>query len=209
MKKYEFVTMIQNMGDINSMPNVLNAREVVLTLINGFLYVKPGKNTEEFYKAVRGCLDTVRGRGENMYISNNKHIPFNKCLRTSASLALMHCIKEHFDEEYFDFMLEKVDVKSVCSRKRKLHYNLDNKQTRELSDLLNLCKNIDNTFDLRSSVTSNDSFTQLMTNIIYYTDASTAYSYACMIINLNHTLHVNVFNPGNLEIETVADSLAS
>ena len=201
--------MIQKMGDINSMPDVLNACEVGLTLINGFLYVNPGKNTEEFYKAVRGCLDTVRGRGENMYISNNKHIPFNKCLRTSASLALMHCIKEHFDEEYFDFMLEKVDVKSVCSRKRKLHYNLDIKQTRELFDLLNLCKNIDNTFDLRSSVTSNDSFTQLITNIIYYTDASTAYSYACMIINLNHTLHVNVFNPGNLEIETVADSLAS
>ncbi len=206
MKNYEFVTMIQNIGDINSIPDHINSREVLLTLTNGFLYVKPGENTTKFYREVHECLENSRAAGEIMYVRRGKHIPFNKCVRTTTSLALMNCIKENFDEEYFDSMLDEIDINFVTSTTtKKFRDRLGFKQNQELSELLNTFKSIDSAFN---GVAYNECFARLMAKIICYADTNTAYTYANMLLDLDNALSTNVFNPNNLEI-TIDSCMAS
>ena len=202
MKNTEFVAMIQNIGDINSMPDTINAREIFLTLINGFLYIKPGENTIKFYQEFRRCLAEGRAAGEVMYVRRGKHIPFNKCVRTRTALALMNCIKESFDKEYFASMLDKIDVSVVGSTKKNLSRKLGFKQHQELFELLYSFGSFDRAINLHFGVTSNDEFARLMAKIICYTDVNTAYLYANMLLDLDRALNMNVFNQGNLEVTT-------
>lgn len=209
MKNYEFITMIQNIGDTNTISNTFNSREVFLTLINGFMYVKPGKNTTKFYKDFRRCLEDGRTSGEVMYVRRGKHIPFTKCVRTVTAMAIMNCIKENFDEEYFDSMLDKIDEADVSNRKKPLSHKLDTKQHQDLTELLNFYQSLDKSSHINGGVTANDNFARLMAKIICYTDTHTAYTYANMLVDLDRVLNMDAFNPRNLEVAIDFDRVAS
>lgn len=209
MKNYEFVTMIQNIGDTNTISNTFNSREVFLTLINGFMYVKPGENTTKFYKDFRRCLSDGRAAGEVMYFSRGKHTPFSKCVRTTVATALLDCIKNNFDEVYFDTILDKIDEADISNRNKVLAHRLGLKQRQELSELLTHYKSLDKSSHIRGGVTANDNFARLMTKIICYTDIHTAYTYANMLADLDRALNMDVFNPRNLEVTLNFDRAAS
>ena len=208
MKNHDFVTMIQNIGDINYMPKNMNTREVFLTLINGFLYVKPGEDTSKFYQAFLKCLNDGRESGKVMYMRRGKHIPFNKCVRTMTSMALMNCIKEHFNQEYFNSMVGKIDVSTVSGAKTVSTHKLGFQQHQELSKLLFDFRAYENSMHIYSDVTTNDGFARLMAKILLYTDINTAYLYAHMLIDLNYTLNMDVFKAGNLEVTIGSECLA-
>ena len=200
MKNYKFVTMIQNIGDINTMPDTINTKEVFLTLINGFMYVQPGENTAKFYREFRRCLEEGRKAGEEFYTRRNGAIPFSKCVKMMTSMTLLNCIKENFDEGYFDSMLDTIECELETRRNKKRLCKLGFKQQQDLLELLESCSSLDQAFNDCSRVTSGDNFKQLMAKILHYTDIKTAYSYAYMLLDLNHSLNLNVFDSGNLEV---------
>ena len=209
MKNYAFITMIQNIGDANHTPDIVNSREVFLTLINGFMYVKPGENTTKFYKDFRRCLSDGRAAGEVMYFSRGKHTPFSKCIRTTVATALLDCIKNNFDEVYFDTILDKIDEADISNRNKVLAHGLGLKQRQELSELLTHYKSLDKSSHIRGGVTANDNFARLMAKIICYTDTHTAYTYANMLVDLDRVLNMDAFNSRNFEVTIDFDRVAS
>ena len=209
MKNDKIVNVIQNIGNVNYVPETINAREVFLTAINGFLYVKPGEDTAQFYKEFRRCLDTGHESGRMMYMRRGKHVTFNKCIRTMTSIALMNCIKEHFNQEYFDSMLHKIDVNTVFGEKKTITHKLGFAQHQELSKLLLDFRSYENSMHLYSSLTASDSFVRLIAKILLYTDINTAYLYAHMLVDLDHALNMDVFKVGNLEVKVSSELSAS
>ena len=209
MKNYEFITMIQNIGDTNTISNTFNSKEVFLTLINGFMYVKPGDNTTKFYRDFRRCLEEGKSAGEVMYINRGKHIPFTKCVRSVTAMALMNCIKENFDEKYFDSMLDKIDEADVSNRKKCLSHKLDPQQNQDLTELLAYYKSLDKSYHVCGGVTANDNFARLMAKIICYTDTHTACTYANMFVDLDRVLNMDAFNSRNFEVTIDFDRVAS
>ena len=189
--KNDFISMIKTISDVNTVSDEINAREVFLTLINGFLYVRPGENTRAFYRKFRSCFKDGQALGEQMYHRRNKHIPYTKCVRTMTALAVMNCIKESFDSEYFNYMVECVDISSI-TRKKRSNFALDANQR---EDLFRIIRDFDSY--------ANDSFVKQITNIIYYADASTAYTYASIIRELENALFADLFSRSSLMINII------
>lgn len=104
MKNYEIINLINHFcRGQEEWDDYINTDIVFAIVAHGYLYIRPGKTTEEFRMKIMNSISSAVEEGVNNYLGPDGEIrPFETWLRISLAKAALTVARELFDADYFE-----------------------------------------------------------------------------------------------------------
>lgn len=112
MKNYEIINLINHFcRGQEEWDDYINTDIVFAIVAHGYLYIRPGKDTEEFAMKIMNSISSAVEEGVNNYLGPDGEIwPFDSWIRISLAKAALTVARELFDADYFEEKYSSYDI---------------------------------------------------------------------------------------------------
>ena len=108
MTNRDVINIINRLMDPNAERFAFNADEVFTTIVHGYYYIRPGKNTSKFVKKINKILNDELKNRSKMYIETKDGIPYEEWLWGKMAGEALIVARSMFDEEYYESQVAKM-----------------------------------------------------------------------------------------------------
>jgi hypothetical protein len=111
MKNYEIIDFINHYcANEEEWDDYLNTDLVFAVVAHGYLYVRPGEDTEEFSMKIMNGISSAVDEGVKNYLGEDRFTwPFEKWIRIALAKSALAVAREAFDADYFEEQCARLD----------------------------------------------------------------------------------------------------
>ena len=110
MKQKKIITIIKRLQKQDHRKGQMILSEPFVCLVNSYYYVRPGTDSDMFFRAVKSMITEAYRVGELRYRTQSQKAPFALALHSAAAQLSIPLIQEAFDEEYFDAQIQRMAI---------------------------------------------------------------------------------------------------
>lgn len=103
------VHTINEVGNPNRIPLQFHSNDVLVTLLNAHLFVKPDR-LESFYESLDRAIYHGKCEGKKRFVALGGLESFETCIEAMVAVSTMGYIKEWFDTNYFKQQIIKMNM---------------------------------------------------------------------------------------------------
>ena len=140
MKNKKIIEIINKLGaqNVNTIDTEeINIKETIIALVNGFCYVKSGRDTERFFQEFERIRTMTDEECEQFYIKNRDKYSFKKHFQTIVASKARELIHDSFDKEFFESQVCRMSY-DKRARKELLKQYLNKYTKSQLKDFIRI-----------------------------------------------------------------------
>lgn len=136
MKNYEIIDFINHYcANEEEWDDYLNTDLVFAVVAHGYLYVRPGEDTEEFSIKIMNGISSAVEEGVKNYLGEDGFTwPFKKWIRIALAKSALAVARESFDADYFEEQCEHLDLNEQEDGEYLLNKHLNLMSKEQLAD---------------------------------------------------------------------------
>lgn len=112
MTNGDIVRTINEVGNPNRIPLQFHSNDVLVTLLNAHLFVKPNR-LELFYESLGWAICHGKCEGEKRFAALGGSESLETCIEAMTAVSTMSYIKEWFDTNYFEQQIRKMEMNAA------------------------------------------------------------------------------------------------
>lgn len=106
----DIIELIDRIVKSEEGPMIYSADEVLAAVFHGFYYIRPGKDSLQFFNNLFALMKKYSGKTKKMYVAKKRGIPYEAWLWEEISRQAMILAKDLFDADYYEEMRCRLDL---------------------------------------------------------------------------------------------------